>query len=153
MDYNYNVAGSYNFNKDTFLASIDREGNIIHEGANGRKKIGVDVQTADEMQGVIDNYYNKLVELGVFVKEKTPEEIAQELAREQLEISQKRAEEQAEINQALLAEIRNLNKRVERMSENVGYDNQTSSTSTGQKSAGDPTSIKSSKKNDTQKNK
>lgn len=138
MDYNYNVAGSYNFNNNTFLASIDRDGNIIHESSNGRKKIGVDTQTAEEMQGVIDNYYNKLVELGVFVKEKTAEEIAQE---------------QAEINQVLLQEIRSLNSKVEELSlnGNVRDDNSETSTNVGQVGTRSKTSNSPSKKNDARK--
>lgn len=74
-----------------FTGVIDENGNIWDMAA-GRKRqvIGIDTQKEEdylkaisEMQETINNYYEKLVELGILKKEKTAEEIAQEAAENQ----------------------------------------------------------------------
>ena len=88
-----------------FSGMIDEDG-TIYEATSGRKRniVGIDDQRHSEllkqisdMQGVIDNYYEKLVELGAITPPKTPEQIAQE-----------QAAQQAEINMKLLEAINNL---------------------------------------------
>lgn len=83
--------------QNIFTAMIDESGTIWEAGA-GRKRqaVGIDAQKEQdyqaqiaEMQGVIDNYYNKLVELGAITPPKTPEQIAQEQAAQQSLINEK----------------------------------------------------------------
>jgi len=99
-----------------WVGITDADG-TIYSFISGRKGqvIGVDLQREQElltqigeMESVLENYYQKLVELGVIVPEKTPEQIAKEAAEEQLRIVQEQAEEQAKINQALLSAIQGL---------------------------------------------
>jgi hypothetical protein len=96
-----------------FTAMIDTSG-VIYEAGIGRKRqaVGIDIQREQEyqkqiadMQKVIDNYYDKLVELGAIVPPKTPEQIAQEQAMEQ-----------AQINQGLMAAIKELTQKVSELS-------------------------------------
>lgn len=75
------------FAQNYFTGMIDESG-TIWDLAAGRKQtaIGIDNQRENEykttiadLQEVVDNYYNKLVELGVIQKQKTAEEIQQEI--------------------------------------------------------------------------
>lgn len=93
------------FADNIFTAIIDEQG-VIWEAGTGRKRqaVGIDAQKEQEyqaqiseMQGVIDNYYNRLVELGEINPPKSADQIAQE-----------QAAQQAEINQALLEAISSL---------------------------------------------
>ena len=95
-----------------FICVIDESGQIW-ETATGRKRqaVGIDLQreqdllrTIDEMKEVLDGYYNKLVELGAIVPQKTAEQIA----AEQLEVAREQMNKQADINQALLEVIAGL---------------------------------------------
>jgi F0F1-type ATP synthase membrane subunit b/b' len=88
---------------------IDENGTIWEAGV-GRKRqaVGIDSQREQEltaqiteMQEVIDNYYNKLVELGAIEVPKTAEQIARE-----------QAAQQAEINKQLLEAISSLKEEV-----------------------------------------
>jgi len=103
--------------ENTFVALIDQNG-MIRDMSTGRRGevIGVDYQKEDEykrtiseMQETIDNYYGKLVELGAITIPKSPEQIAQEAAAEQLRLVQEQATQQAAINQALLESVQNTN--------------------------------------------
>lgn len=111
---------------DTFVALIDQNG-MIRDMSTGRRGeiIGVDYQreseykaTIAEMQETIENYYGKLVELGAIAIPKSPEQIAQEAAAEQLRMAQEQAAQQADINQALLGAIESLNAEVRELKEN-----------------------------------
>lgn len=112
--------------ENTFVALIDQNGMIRDMSAGRRGEvIGVDYQKEDEykrtiaeMQETLDNYYNKLVELGAIAVPKSPEQIAQEAAAEQLRLAQEQAAQQAEINQALLGAIESLNAEVKELKGN-----------------------------------
>lgn len=74
-----------------FTGEIDENG-VIWEVSTGRKRqvVGIDTQKEQEyqqaiteMQETIDNYYAKLVEIGVIKPPKTAEEIAREAAEQQ----------------------------------------------------------------------
>lgn len=112
--------------ENTFVAIIDRDGNIRDMSAGRRGDIvGVDYQREDEykrtiseMQETLDNYYTKLVEIGAITIPKTPEEIAREAAAEQLRIAQDQAQQQSQINQALMNAIENLSSEVKGLKAN-----------------------------------
>lgn len=119
------------YGENIFTAMIDESG-TIWEAGTGRKRqvVGMDSQREQElqnqiteMQAVIDNYYNKLVELGAIVPPKTPEQIAQE-----------QATQQAEINQKLLQAISSLQSEIGelRNNGNIGRSNEPSIDSIGQ---------------------
>jgi len=87
--------------QNVFMATIDKDGNImqIDRATSTNVIIGRDLQAFAEQQEIInsqqeiiDNYYNKLVELGVIEIEKTAEEIALETANKQIEIANKQIE-------------------------------------------------------------
>jgi len=97
------------------------EDGTIYEAGSGRKRqvVGCDSQKEQdyiaqisEMQATIDNYYAKLVELGVIQPPKTAEEIARDAAAEQLKIVQEQARQQSEINSNLLAAIASLKREI-----------------------------------------
>lgn len=110
------MANTYD-SENTFVALVDRNGFIRDMSVSRRGEIiGVDYQKEEEykqtisaMQETIDNYYSKLVELNAIVIPKSPEQIAQEAAAEQLRLVQEQAEQQATINSALLSAIESLN--------------------------------------------
>ena len=94
------------FMQNVFMARLDKDGNIyqVDKVTNSDVVVGVDMQTVKEFedtitsqQDVIDNYYNKLVELGVIEVAKTSEQIALESAEKQLKIVQDTAEKQQQI--------------------------------------------------------
>lgn len=104
------------YGDNIFTGMIDENG-VIWDMATGRKRqaIGIDAQkeqeyqhTITEMQETLDNYYAKLVELGVITPVKTPEQIAQEAAAEQVRIAQEQAAQQMEVNRALLDAVKSL---------------------------------------------
>lgn len=109
--------------ENTFVALVDRNGYIRDMSVSRRGEIiGMDYQKEEEykqtiaaMQETLDNYYNKLVELGAITIPKSPEQIAQEAAAEQLRIVQEQAEQQASINSALLSAIENLNSELKEL--------------------------------------
>lgn len=123
------------FNTDnTFVAMIDQNG-FIRDISSGRRGeiIGVDYQkeeeykqTISDMQETLDNYYNKLVELGAIEIPKSPEAIAQEAAAEQLRMAQEQAAQQAKINNALLEAIQGLKFEIGELKSNgrSGYDSE-----------------------------
>jgi hypothetical protein len=95
---------------EPFLAIIDSDG-TIYQYNGGRKgvPVGIDTQKENEllsqlseMQGVTENYYEKLVEVGVIVPQKTPEQVAKEAAEEQKRILQAHLDEQRNVNNTLL---------------------------------------------------
>ena len=83
---------------NNFVAILDTEGNIHQVERSGNIHVGVDLQTIAELkneiqeqQEVIENYYNKLVELGVIEVPKTAEEIALDVAEKQLKLAEETA--------------------------------------------------------------
>src|SRR5919108_5441268 len=100
------------YEQNIFTAIIDQEGTIYAAGTGRQRQVvGIDTQkeqeylnTISSMQETIDNYYNKLVELGVINPPKTPEQIALE-----------QAAQQAEINAKLLEAINGLHMRMEEL--------------------------------------
>lgn len=87
-----------------FLAYTD--GKTIYQlqpvgfGQQQKVVVGVTQQTFDELKEMTDKYYNKLVELGVIVPPKTPEQIQQE---------------QQQAMQDMLAIVRDLKAEVEEL--------------------------------------
>lgn len=72
---NYN---NYN-NANTVICTIENDA-IVQMGAFGNppKQIGVTKKAYDELYSLLEQYRNKLIELGVIEKEKTAEEINKE---------------------------------------------------------------------------
>lgn len=112
------------YGSNVFTAVIDQDG-IIYEAGTGRKRqvVGIDTQkeqeyikTIAELRETLDNYYNKLVSLGVITPPKTPEEIA----AEQLKLAQEQAAQQAEINSKLLEAIGTLKAEIKEIKDH-GY--------------------------------
>ena len=100
---------------NNFVAILDTEGNIHQVERSGNIHVGVDLQTIAELkneiqeqQEVIENYYNKLVELGVIEVPKTAEEIALDVAEKQLKLAEETA-----LNQQHM--INNQNSIIEKM--------------------------------------
>jgi len=139
--------------ENLFTGMIDMNGDIYNAGTSRqRMKIGIDTKREEdllsqmtEMQERLDQYYAKLVELGVIVPQKTPEEIAQEQATQQAMINQKLLEAISGL-QAELGELKN---------ERSGYSDEfrdepvgQNSTGNRQKSAGSKGRNKSSPEND-----
>lgn len=122
---------TYGYMDNVFTAVIDEQG-VIWEAGTGRKRqaVGVDAQREQEyqaqiteMQGVIENYYNKLVELGAIIPPKSAEQIAQE-----------QAIQQSEINQKLLEAIRSLQSEIGELKNNgvIGNGNELGNGAIGQ---------------------
>lgn len=110
---------AYGYSADNIFTAIINENGDIFEASTGRQrqKVGVDSQREQElltqmteMQSVIDNYYDKLIELGAIVPPKTPDQIASE----QLEIAQEQSKQQAQINESLLTAIKDLQSEIRR---------------------------------------
>lgn len=114
------------YGENIFSGMIDENG-VIWDIATGRKRqaIGVDSQkeqeyihTITEMQETLDNWREILLENKLLKIPKTPEEIAQEAAAEQLRITQEQAAQQSEINKSLLDAINNLNLEIRELKNN-----------------------------------
>lgn len=77
---------SINVPQQQFLAQV--EGNNIYQvngfanfGGNSRSQVGVTLQAYNDLKQMCQQYYDKLVEVGVIQKEKTPAEIQAEQAQ------------------------------------------------------------------------
>jgi len=128
------------FSQNVFTGIIDDSGNIW-DFVGGRKnaQIGIDLQKEQalqkdlvDLQEIVDNYYSKLVELGVITRPKSAEEIAQE----QINLIQNKLDEQTAINLSLVDTLQKINEDLKEMrSENgtYGHDNKQSSSSTRKK--------------------
>lgn len=88
-------------NQSFFTGAIDNSG-VIFQVSAGRpnRKVGIDnekeqdyVKQINEQQDIIENYYNKLVELGEIVPEKTPEEQQNQFMSEVLKTMKSMQEE------------------------------------------------------------
>lgn len=105
----------YGLTDNIFTAMIDEQG-VIWEAGTGRKRqaVGIDAQKEQdyqaqiaEMQERLDQYYNKLVEIGVITPPKSAEQIAQE-----------QAAQQAKINEALLDAVQSLQSEIKELRNN-----------------------------------
>lgn len=77
---------SINVQQQQFLAQL--EGNNIYQvngfanfGGGSRTQVGVTMQAYNDLKQICQQYYDKLVEVGVIQKEKTPAEIQAEQAQ------------------------------------------------------------------------
>ena len=73
-----NYTQNYNL-PNTVICTIEG-GNIIQVGGYGQppKKIGITNEAEKEIKDLLEQYNNKLIELGVIKKPKTPEELQAE---------------------------------------------------------------------------
>lgn len=140
LSYNMQYYGKDNI----FTASIGQDGVIYQEKSGGQVPVGADMQTVQEMQATIDNYYEKLVEVGIIKKEKTAEEIAQEQLAQQQQINQTLMESQ----QSLMAMVKDLNEKIGGLENGNTRDIKASSTSIKKKSNGNNVSVATRKKDD-----
>ena len=115
--------------QNTFVAEISKDGNIYN--ARSGALVGIDNEKAQEMEsvfekekaemlGLIENYYNKLVELGVIVPEKSPAEITQAAMEEQLTLARQQAQRQAEINAEMLSMMKTMQEEMNTLKASQG---------------------------------
>lgn len=64
---------------DTFFCGIDGDTIVQYDQYRGSRVIGKTLEAYNELEQTTTEYYNKLVELGVIVPPKTPEEQNKEL--------------------------------------------------------------------------
>jgi hypothetical protein len=64
-----------------FMGCCDGRNIYIINGFNQKSLIGVTQQSYDELQGICQGYYDKLVELGAIKPPKTPEQLQAEQAQ------------------------------------------------------------------------
>lgn len=104
--------GSINLNwtGNNMFSVYANEGNIYF--LNG-EQIGVSLVKYQEMEQAFQKCRNKLVELGVIVPEKTPEEII----KEQSELLAK----QTEVCNNLMLQMQEMSKKLENIGENNGF--------------------------------
>lgn len=76
--------------------------------------IGVTNKAYEDLNKITEEYYNKLVELGVIVPEKTPEQIQQEQNQLMQELLQQ-IKDNNQQNLALSAKIEEMNKEIEEL--------------------------------------
>jgi len=103
--------------QNTFAAEIAKDGTIYNTRTG--VPVGVDNQRVRDMEAehaneiaeaaeVADRLYQELVDAGLRVVKKTPEEIARDAAEQQLTLAREQARQQAEINESLLGAIKGL---------------------------------------------
>lgn len=83
-----------------FSGTIDNDNIYSTDFYGNRQLIGVTQKKHQETVDLLNTYYNKLVELGIIEKEKTPEDIAKE---------------QQQMMQAMMNEIQSMQKTIEAM--------------------------------------
>lgn len=168
--------GNLGYNNSIFTGDLDKDGTIYSIGTGRERiKVGVDIEkeqeyvrTISDMQEPLDSYYQKLIEirqylideyddkvmvnqLSAFAPRKTPEEIAQEAASEQMRLAQEQAAQQAEINQALLQAINSLKNEIGELKDNGNsrYVDEPSNEQNGINSENNRSTPKSSKSSST----
>lgn len=105
MNTSYEKVSFYN---NFFGGSIDGD-NIISTDYYGNKQIiGVTTKKHQETLDLLSSYYDKLVELGVIQREKTPEDIAKE---------------QQEMMQTLILQMKAMQDKLESLQESKGESN------------------------------
>lgn len=75
MNTSYEKVSFYN---NFFGGSIDGDNIYTSDFYGNKNLIGVTIKKHQETLDLLNTYYNKLIEVGVIEKEKTPEEIAKE---------------------------------------------------------------------------
>ena len=106
-----------------FLAYTD--GKTIYQlqplgmGQSQKMVVGVTQQTFDELKEMTDKYYNKLVELGVIVPPKTPEQIQQEQQQAMQDMLSVIRDLKAEVEELKNAKRTSDIKSIERQSSNA----------------------------------
>ena len=92
----------YDPTNNTFMATIDKNGTIWSITGRERGIVGIDTQRETELikeksdiEETLQQYYDRLVELKEIIPEKTPEELAREVAEEQLRLSKEQSEQQS----------------------------------------------------------
>lgn len=106
-----------------FLAYTD--GKTIYQlqplgmGQSQKMVVGVTQQTFDELKEMTDKYYNKLVELGVIVPPKTPEQIQQEQQQAMQDMLSVIRDLKAEVEELKNAKRTSDTKPIERQSSNA----------------------------------
>lgn len=94
--------------------------------------IGVTNKAYEDLKKITEEYYNKLVELGVIVPEKTPEQIQQE----QIQLMQQMFQEVQKMNNQMSVQMQNMTKEIEELrnvkSANDSTDNGVKSTASKQ---------------------
>ncbi len=92
---------SFNFASlqyNSFLCYIDKDNNIVQADMNGNQQvIGKTVEAYNELEQTTTEYYNKLVEMGVIIPPKTPEEQNKELQDTLLKMTEMMSNMQKEI--------------------------------------------------------
>lgn len=86
----------------TLMCIIDGENIMQVDYLGNRKVVGKTVEAYSELEATTTEYYNKLVELGVIVPAKTPEDMMREM--------QKNMNDMASVLAALTAEMREMKK-------------------------------------------
>ena len=79
-----------------------------------RQVVGKTLKAYNELQEMANKYYEKLVELGVIAKEKTPEELAEENVR-QLEDAKTAIKQNQELMVQMMAQMKELQSAVHSM--------------------------------------
>lgn len=96
------------------MTCVVENGNIIHVDYLGNKKvIGVTTETYNELEKISTEYYNKLVELGVIVPPKTPEQIQQEQMQMMAAMMEQMKQMQAEMEVLRNAQSTNVSANAE----------------------------------------
>lgn len=100
-----------------FLAYISGD-DIYQADYYGAQKqiVGKSLKAYNELQEIAKKYYDKLVELGVIPKEKTPEEIAEENVR-QLEAANATIKKNQELMAQMMSQMQDLQTAVKSMKE------------------------------------
>ena len=100
-----------------FLAYISGD-DIYQADYYGAQKqiVGKSLKAYNELQEIANKYYDKLVELGVIPKEKTPEEIAEENVR-QLEAANATIKKNQELMAQMMSQMQDLQTAVKSMKE------------------------------------
>lgn len=111
-----------------YTVIVDANGDIYeHAGYQRGRKLGIDIrqearlyeenqalsQNVTELTEVLENWRPIMIETGHLVIPKTPEEIAQEMAQEQIRIIQEQKAQQDEINRVLLDSVRQSNAAIQ----------------------------------------
>jgi len=111
MNFDYMARGSFGYEGSSIVAILKSNGEIYEVKSTGEQTLrGYSVERVKELQERLDNYYSKLVELGVIKPELTPE---QAMAK-QLDDNSK---QQAEINKNMLEAIEGLTSQLKILKE------------------------------------
>lgn len=100
---------------ENFRQYVIEDDKICDKDLYGNKTvIGVTNKSYEDLNKITEEYYNKLVELGVIVPEKTPEQIQQEQNQLMQELL-RQIKDNNQQNLALSAKIEEMNKEIEEL--------------------------------------